>query len=116
LHQQLTHDASASAAHREPDRDLFLPRRAERQHHVGEVEAGGQQHRGGQALHQHEGRIQLAIVLRAGADAQPAERAGEKVLVLVLDRVSLLVRGGDHLQLLVGLVARQFRLDARDDQ
>jgi len=57
----------------------------------------------------------LAVLLRAGTDAEAPERPDEQILVLVVVRIRLLVGGGHDLQLLIGLCARHAGLEASDD-
>ena len=114
LHQQLAHDARSRAADGETDRDLLLPRRSERQHHVGEIEARRQQHRRRESLQHRDRHPDLRVVLRAGADAEAAERPDDQILVLVVVGIGLFVRGGNDLELRVRLIARHAGLQPAD--
>ena len=113
--QQLPHDPRARAADREPNRDLLLPRRSERQHHVGEVEARREQHARRQSLEQRERRPQLRS--SCGLVLMLNRLSGRTSIPGSCSRRDRPARGRRTITLssLVGLRARVHASDATDD-
>ena len=111
----MTHDPPATAAQREPDRDFLSPRRAAREQHVGQVQAGDQQHDAGHSEKQRRQSLDVVAAGRTRAQGKTRKRFDHERLILLLDRPGLLEIRGQRLQRRISRGRCHARLQPADE-